>query len=82
MCSSKGAGSETRVNQTVIWRPSEDSQQPLTVCLPERPALLFLLHLQGRAGKGRANLSGCVCMCVNVIMCVMCYKCGSDILGR
>lgn len=60
VCSNKGAGSETLVNQTIIWRPSEDSQQPLTVCLPERPALLFLLHLQGPAGKGRVYLSGCV----------------------
>lgn len=67
MCSSKGAGSETLVNQTIIWRPSEDSQQPLTVCLPERPTLLFLLHLQGPAGKGRVYLSGSVC--TNVCRC-------------
>lgn len=52
VCSSKGAGSETLVNGTIIWRPREDSQQPLSVCLPERPTLLFLLLLHGPAGKG------------------------------
>lgn len=62
----KGAGSETLVNWTIIWRPGEDSQQPLTVCLPERPTRLFLLHLQGRAGKGRVYLSVCTSRCNHV----------------
>lgn len=64
MCEAiKGAGSETLVNPTVIWRPGEDSQQPCTICLPEKPTLLFLLHLQGRAGNGCVSVSLCVRVC-------------------
>ena len=67
--SSEGAGSQTLVNQTIIWRPGEDSQQPLTVCLPERPTRLFLLHLQGSAGKKGVCVCVCVCVCVSAWVC-------------
>lgn len=83
VCSSKGVGLETLVNRTIIWRPSEDSQQPLTVCLPERPTLVFLLHLHGPAGKGcniRLAVRAQMHFCVGVIMCVMHYLSESDVL--
>lgn len=83
VCSSKGAGSETLVNRTIIWRPHEDSQQPLSVCLPERPTLLLLLLLHGPAGKGwgiRLAVRAQMRFCVGVIMCVMHYLSESDIL--
>lgn len=75
VCSTKGAGSETLVNRTIIWRPSQDSQQPLTVCLPERPTLLFLLHLHGPAAKGCKYPSRCVC--VNVFVCGCNHVCNA-----
>lgn len=66
----------TLVNRTVIWRPSDDSQQPLTVCLPERPT-----HLQGPAGMGvHVFCSACTYVRLGAIMSIMQYSHESDAL--